>query len=98
MPRNSTNAKHQAHDLIDRLAPTQVNAVVGLLQVMLDPLSLAIANAPVDDEPKSDSEREAVSESKSWFHQREGRGIPHRNIVSEFRRKPTSARRSKARR
>ena len=72
MPRSSTNPKYQAHELIDRLAPTQVNAVVGLLQAMLDPVSRAIANAPVDDEPESDSEREAVTESKSWFRKREG--------------------------
>ena len=98
MPRSSTNPKYQAHELIDRLAPTQVNAVVGILQVMLDPVSRAIANAPVDDEPESDSEREAVSESKSWFQRREGRGISHREVVSEFRRKPTTVRRSKARR
>jgi hypothetical protein len=98
MARNSTDPKYQAHELIDRLAPTQVNAVVGLLQVMLDPVSRAIANAPVDDEPESDSEREAVSESKSWFQKREGRGIPHREVVSEFERKPTGIRRSKARR
>lgn len=98
MPRNSTNPKYQAHELIDRLAPTQVNAVVGLLQVMLDPVSRAIANAPVDDEPESDSEQEAMAESKTWFRKREGRGIPHSEVVSEFRRKPTSVRRSKARR
>jgi hypothetical protein len=98
MPRNSTNPKYQAHELIDRLAPTQVNAVVGILQVMLDPVSGAIANAPVDDEPESDSEREAVAQSKSWFRRSEGRGIPNREVVSEFRPKPTSVRRSKARR
>jgi len=96
MPRNSTDPKYQAHQLIDRLAPTQVNAVVGLLQVMLDTVSRAIATAPVDDEPEFDAEREAVSDSKSWFRQREGRGIPHREVISEFDRKPV--RRSKARR
>ena len=98
MPRNATNPNHQAHELIDRLAPTQVNAVVGLLQVMLDPVSRALANAPLDDEPESDSEREAVNQSKSWFQKRDGRGIPQRDVVAEFRRKPANARRAKARR
>jgi hypothetical protein len=96
MAQQSTNSKHQAHELIDRLAPTQVSAVVGLLQVMLDPVSRAIANAPLDNEPETDSEREAVTESKSWFQKRAGRGLPHREVVAEFNRKP--ARRSKARR
>ncbi|HLW97662.1 MAG TPA: hypothetical protein VKR82_03375 [Candidatus Acidoferrales bacterium] len=83
MARNSNNAKNQAHELIDRLAPTQVSAVVGLLEAMLDPVSRAIANAPLDDEPETDSERDAVSESKTWFQQREGQGIPHKEVVAE---------------
>jgi hypothetical protein len=98
MPRNSTDPKHQAHELIDRLAPTQVTAVVGLLEVMLDPVSRAIADAPLDDETESDTEREAVAESKSWFQQRSGLGIPHREVVADFNRKPRSVKRSKARR
>ena len=98
MPRNSTNPNRQAHELIDRLAPTQVSAVVVLLEVMLDPVSRAIANAPLDDEPESHSERDAVSESKSWFQQRAGQGVPHSEVVSEFDRKPRAIKRSKARR
>jgi hypothetical protein len=98
MAQNSTNPKRQAHELIDRLAPTQVNAVVGLLQVMLDPVSRAIANAPVDDELESDSEREAVDESESWFQKHGGQGISHREVVAEFDRNPRAIKRSKARR
>ena len=98
MPMNSNDPKLQAHELIDRLAPTQVTAVVGLLEVMLDPVSRAIANAPLDDEPESDSEGEAVKESKSWFQQRAGRGVSHRDVVAEFDRKTRTVKRSKARR
>ena len=47
----STNEKRQAHELIERLPATQLSAVVGLLEAMLDPVSRAIARAPVDDEP-----------------------------------------------
>ena len=36
MPRRSTDEKRHAHELIDRMAPRQVSAVVGLLEVMLD--------------------------------------------------------------
>jgi hypothetical protein len=46
MANGSANEKHQAHELIERLAPSQVSAVVGLLEAMLDPVSRAIANAP----------------------------------------------------
>ena len=49
MVRDLTHEKQRLHELVDRLAPGQVHAVRGLLQAMLDPVSRAIANAPVDD-------------------------------------------------
>jgi hypothetical protein len=76
--------KEQAHELIERMAPSQVSAVVGLLETMLDPVSRAIANAPVDDEPETEAERRAVAESKSWMTQHPGEGIPHEEIAAEF--------------
>jgi hypothetical protein len=79
-------AKEKAHELIDRMAPSQVSAVVGLLETMLDPVSRAIANAAVDDEPESEAEREAVAASKAWMAQHPGEGIPHEDIVAEFGR------------
>jgi hypothetical protein len=79
-------AKEKAHELIDRMAPSQVSAVVGLLETMLDPVSRAIANAAVDDEPESEAERKAVAASKAWMAQHPGAGIPHEDIVAEFGR------------
>ena len=76
--------KKHAHELIDRLAPRQVSAVVGLLEAMLDPVSLTIANAPVDDEPESEQERQAVAESKAWFEQHGGQGISHEEVLADF--------------
>ena len=84
MTRNSENEKRQAHELIDRLAPGQLSAVVGLLGAMLDPISRAIANAPVDDEPKTEAERQAVGESKDWFDRHGGQGIPHEEVLADF--------------
>ncbi len=34
------DTKQQAHELIERLPPTQLSAVVGLLEAMLDPSPL----------------------------------------------------------
>jgi len=82
MPHDRT--KEHAHELIERMAPSQVSAVVGLLESMLDPVSRAIANAPVDDEPESDEERRAVSASKAWIAQHPGEGISHEEIVAEL--------------
>ena len=76
--------KEKAHELIERMAPSQVSAVVGLLETLLDPVSRAIANAPVDDEPESEEERQAVAASKAWMAQHPGEGIPHEDILAEF--------------
>ncbi len=81
-----SRTKEQAHELIERMAPSQVSAVVGLLETMLDPVSRAIANAPTDDEPESEAERQAVSASKAWLAQHPGEGISHEDIVDEFGR------------
>jgi hypothetical protein len=60
----------------------------GLLEAMLDPVSRAVANAPVDDEPESADERRAVAESKVWFEQHDGREISDEGVLSEFRFTP----------
>jgi hypothetical protein len=54
------NENQQAHDLIERLAPSQISAVVHLLEVMTDPVAHSLANAPVDDEPVSEEEARAM--------------------------------------
>jgi hypothetical protein len=84
MGQESASEKRQAHELIDRLAPNQVAAVVNLLVTMLDPVSRAIAKAPVDDEPETGTERHAVAESKKWLEQRGGQGLAHRDVLADF--------------
>ena len=71
------HTREQAHELIDRMAPSQVSAVVGLLETMLDPVSRAIANAPIDDEPESEEEKQSVAETREWLASHGGKGIPH---------------------
>jgi len=78
------HTREQAHELIDRMAPSQVSAVVGLLETMLDPVSRAIANAPYDDEPESEDERRAVAESKAWLAAHPGQNISHAEMMAEF--------------
>jgi hypothetical protein len=48
MPTDTLHEKQQVHELIDRLAPSQVTAVRGLLEAMLDPVSRALAGASID--------------------------------------------------
>ena len=84
MADKSSRGKQQAHELIERLGPNQVSAVVGLLEALLDPVSRAIANAPTDDEPESEQEHREVAESKAWFERQGGHGIPHEEVLDEF--------------
>lgn len=39
MAHDSMNEKQQTHNLIERLAPSQISAVVHLLEVMTDPVA-----------------------------------------------------------
>jgi hypothetical protein len=82
MSRDLNNEKQQAHELIDRLPPAQLAAVAGLLKAMLDPVSRAISNAPLDDEPETDEERRAVAEAKEWL--RLHPGIPFEEVLADF--------------
>jgi len=77
-----TDEKQHAHELIDRMAPGQVSAVVGLLEIMLDPLARTLASAPYDDEPVSQEEAREVEASKASLAR--GEAIPHEKILAEF--------------
>lgn len=70
--------------LLDRekLAPNQASAVVGLLEMMLDPVSRAIAKAPVDDEPLDPEEEKAVNESKEWL--KYNKPIAHEQVLADL--------------
>ena len=82
MANGSSDPKHHAHELIDRMAPGQVAAVVSLLEVMLDPLAHTLVNAPYDDEPVSDEEvRDAEARKASLAR---GEGVPHEEVLAEF--------------
>jgi len=53
-------------------------------ETLLDPVSRAIANAPIDDEPESEEERRAVAESKAWLAAHPGQTISHAEMMAEF--------------
>jgi hypothetical protein len=76
------DTKEHAYELIDRLPPTQLSAVVGLLEAMLDPVSRSLVNAPLEDEPISEEETLAVAASKAWLKDNEP--IPHEDVLTEF--------------
>jgi hypothetical protein len=76
-----TDPRQQAHQLIDRLPETQVSALVGLLETIVDPVATALRNAPVDDEPETEEEKQAVAEARVWLKRNGGKGIPHEEAM-----------------
>jgi hypothetical protein len=76
------NEKQQAHDLIERLAPGQISAVVRLLEVMADPVARSLARAPVDDEPVTKEEAREIAAARASFDL--GKGVPHEELLAEF--------------
>ena len=81
-----SDKRQHVHELVDRLPPTQLTAVAGLLEAMLDPVSSAIANAPADDEPVTDEDRRRLREGQARFAQRGGKGIPMEDVLADFGR------------
>ena len=56
--------------------------MVRLLEVMTDPETASIRNAPIDDEPVSEEEERAVAASKEWF--KNNQGIPFEEVVADL--------------
>ena len=72
--------REHAHELIDRLPESQISALVGLLETMVDPVATALRNAPIDDEPESEEERAEVEAAR----RESGPGTPHEEVLREF--------------
>jgi hypothetical protein len=75
--------KQQVHELIDRLAPSQVAAVRSLLEAILG----QAASAPGDDEPVIEEDRTRFREGQAWLA-RGGKGISMEQVLAEFGLKP----------
>jgi hypothetical protein len=81
MAQAATNPKQQAHELIDRMSVGQA-AAVGLFKAMLDPVEIALANAPYDDGPLSTEEIKALDASTEWI--KHNQGIAHEQVLAEL--------------
>lgn len=68
--------------MVDLLAPEQAHALRALVEVMLDPVSRAIANASVDEEPLTRDDEGALDEAREWL--KHNKGIPHEQVLAEL--------------
>ena len=76
-----SDPRQLAHQLIDRLPETRLSALVGLLETIIDPVAAALRNAPIDDEPETEQETQAVVEASDWLRRNGGKGIPHEEAM-----------------
>jgi hypothetical protein len=79
--------KEQAHELIERLEPSQLSTAVRFLEFMLlDPVARALATALPDDEAVTEEDRRRLSEGQVRFAQREG--VSMEEVLDDFGLKP----------
>jgi hypothetical protein len=73
--------RQHAHELIDQLPEAQLTALVGLRETIVDPVTAALRNAPIDDEAVTEEEERAVAEAREWLHKNGGKGVPHADAM-----------------
>jgi hypothetical protein len=74
------DTRNRAYELIDRLPPAQLSAVVGLLEAMLG--SFSLSDVPVETEELTPETVAALERARASFAH--GDGIPHDEILREF--------------
>jgi hypothetical protein len=79
-----SETRQHAHELIDHIPESQLSTAVGLLEKILDPVTLALLNAPIDDEPVTEEERAEVAEAHEWLKRNGGKGIPHDEAMRQL--------------
>ena len=77
-----SDTRQPVHELIDQLPPVQLAALETILRSMLDSLSRKLALAPVDDEPFTEEDRQAVAEADEWI--KRNQPIPLENLLADF--------------
>jgi len=71
------DTRQLAHQLIDRLPEAQLSGLVRFLETIINPVTAALRNAPLEDESISEDEERAVAEAREWLKGHRGKGIPH---------------------
>ncbi|MGO9259397.1 MAG: hypothetical protein ACLQU1_24240 [Bryobacteraceae bacterium] len=82
MEPNLDQERQQAHALLDMLPAEKLNAVRGLLEVMVEPLARSLALAPFDEEEITPGAAAALDHARASLAR--GEGIAHEEILREF--------------
>ena len=74
--------KEALYRLIDAIPEQERDAARSALEPLADPVLLALANAPLDDELETDEERGAVAEA--WDEYRRGKWVSADDVKREL--------------
>ena len=74
MPIETEAARRHAHELLEQLGPDQTDAVLRLLEVMVEP----------DEEPLRLEDRNAVAASREYFCPNPAGGVPFEQVVADL--------------
>jgi len=83
-----SDTRQHVHELIDQLPPAQLSALARLLEAILDPVSRALANAPIDDEPVTEEDSRRFQEGQRRFTECGAKGVAMEDALAEFDLKP----------
>ena len=75
-------AKQQLRERVEALTEEQAAETLRLLDQRADPVIVAFRDAPLDDEPLTAEEEQALEESRAEY--RRGEGVPLDEIRHEF--------------
>ncbi len=74
--------KEALHRLIDSILEKDLDSAQRALEPLVDPVLLALANAPLDDEPETDEEHAAVAEA--WEEYQQGKWVSAEEVRREL--------------
>jgi len=82
METDIVHEREVAHSLLDALPHNKLSAVRSLLEVMVEPTTGTFADAPYEDEELNKETSVELATARASLAA--SRGIPHKEILSEF--------------
>lgn len=61
----SMTSREELHKLVDHIPDADIAAARKILRSLVDPVELSLLTAPLDDEPETEQERQAVKKALS---------------------------------
>jgi hypothetical protein len=73
--------KESLHRLVDAIPDSGLDAAERVLKPLADPMLLALTYAPLDDEPITDEDRDALGDARA--EHRRGETVDHAEVLRE---------------